>query len=57
MVKIQRLVVVISIIWLLGSFAFLNSLDGKWKEFVLLYVLFGLIPVVAVNGIVWIIKR
>jgi hypothetical protein len=57
MVRLQRAVAVISIIWLLGGFALLNSVDSDdWKGFLLLYTLFGLIPVVALNGVVWVFK-
>jgi hypothetical protein len=56
MVKIQRTLIVLSVVWLLGFFAFMLSVGGKWEELLLIYTFFGLIPVIVINGLWWIIK-
>jgi hypothetical protein len=56
-VKIQRLVLVASAIWLLGTTVILfSAAEGKWSDFLFLYTFVALIPVILVNGICWIIK-
>ena len=54
--KIQRAIIVISAIWLVGAFAFLISLNAPWKEFLLLYTFWAVIPVIVINGVWWITK-
>jgi hypothetical protein len=54
--KVRRAIIVISAIWLLGAFAFLVSLNAPWNEFLLLYTFWAVIPVIVINGILWIMK-
>ena len=54
--KVQRAIIVLSAVWLVGAFAFMISLNAPWKEFLLLYTFWAVIPVIVVNGIWWIIK-
>jgi hypothetical protein len=56
MVKLRRAIIVLSVIWLLGAFAFLVSLNAPWNEFLLLYTFWAVIPVIVINGILWIMK-
>jgi hypothetical protein len=39
-----------------GAFAFLVSLNAPWNEFLLLYTFWAVIPVIVINGILWIMK-
>ena len=54
--KIQRAIIVLSAVWLVGAFAFMINLNAPWKEFLLLYTFWAVIPVIVINGIWWIIK-
>ena len=57
MVVIRRVIVVLSAIWLIAVFSFLTSLDaGTWGEFILVYSVLALIPVVLLNGLLWLFK-
>jgi hypothetical protein len=52
--KVRRAIIVLSAIWLLGAFAFLVSLNAPGNEFLLLYTFWAVIPVIVINGILWI---
>ena len=54
MLRIRRALIVLSMIWLLTAFAFLASVGGNWGEFFFLYTLFGLLPVIVINGLWWV---
>lgn len=54
--KIQRAIIVLSAVWLVGAFAFMISLNAPWKEFLLLYTFWAVIPVIVINGVWWITK-
>lgn len=54
--KIQRAIVVLSAVCLVGAFAFMFSLNAPWNEFLLLYTFWAVIPVIVINGIWWIIR-
>jgi hypothetical protein len=56
MPKIRRPIIVLSVVWLLGAFAFLISLNAPWNEILLLYTFWAVIPVIVLNGLWWIIK-
>ena len=57
MVVIRRVIVVLSAIWLIAVFSFLISLDaGTWGEFILVYSVLAVIPVILLNGLLWLFK-
>jgi hypothetical protein len=57
-VRIQHLVLAVSAVWLVATFAILfNAAEGKWAEFFFSYTFVALIPVILVNAICCIIKR
>jgi hypothetical protein len=56
--RIQHLVLAVSAVWLVGTFAILlSAAEGKWADFLFLYTFVALIPVILVNAICWIIRR
>jgi hypothetical protein len=55
MVRVRRALIVLSVIWLVALFGFLGSIESSRGDFLFIFTLFGLIPVILINGIWWII--
>ena len=48
--RIRVVLVVLSMIWLVAVFVFLIGTDDGFGQFILHYAMFGLIPIIVVNG-------